>query len=93
MLRRFGSFALCFTHGFDVVSYFCESGGDFFLARGEMFVECVSGGGESVVEMEGLDLEGDLALDVFEAEFAGGGVTGLDEVKEVAVGVVVEEGE
>ena len=43
--------------------------------------------------MQGLDLERDLTLDVFEAEFAGGGVTGFYYVEEVAVGVVVEEGE
>jgi len=43
--------------------------------------------------VEGLDLDGDAALDVFEAEVAGRGVARFDDVEEVGVGVGVEEGE
>lgn len=58
-----------------------------------MFVERFLGGSEAVVEMEGLDLKGETALYVFEAEVAGGGVAGLDDVEEVGVCVGGEEGE
>lgn len=43
--------------------------------------------------MEGLDLDGDAALDVFKAEVAGCGVARLYDVEEVGVSVGVEEGE
>ncbi len=42
--------------------------------------------------MEGLDLGGEAAVDVVEAEVASRGVAGLDNVEEVGVGVGVEEG-
>ena len=43
--------------------------------------------------MQFRDLLREAALDVFDGEVAGGGVLGLDDVEEVAVGVLVEEGE
>lgn len=43
--------------------------------------------------MEGLDLQREAPLDVFEAEVACGGVSGFDNVEEVGVGVGGEEGE
>ncbi len=57
------------------------------MAGRQMFVEGFFRSGEAVVEMEGLDLKGDAALDVFEAEIAGCGVFGLDDIEEVAVSV------
>lgn len=63
------------------------------MAGCEVFVQCFFGGSETFVEMEGLYLHGDTALDVFEAEIAGCGVAGLNDVKEMAVSMVVEEGE
>lgn len=58
-----------------------------------MFVQRFAGGGDAVVEVEGLDLEGDAALDVFEAEVASSRVPGFHDVEEVGVCVGVEEGE
>ena len=58
-----------------------------------MAVQHLFAGRESVVEVEGLDLERETALDVFEREVSGCWVPGLDDVEEVAVGVGVEEGE
>lgn len=61
------------------------------MAGCEMFVQCFFGGGEAFVEMEGLYLHGDAALDVFEAEIAGRGVAWIDDVEEVGVSMVIEE--
>lgn len=63
------------------------------MAGCEMFVQSFFGGGEAVVEVEGLDLGGQAALDVFEGEVAGCWVAGFDDVEEVGVGVGGEEGE
>ena len=43
--------------------------------------------------MERLYLHGDTALDVFEAEIAGCGVARIDDVEEVGISMVIEEGE
>ena len=63
------------------------------MAGCEVFVQCFFGGGEAFVEMESLYLHGDTAVDVFEAEIAGCGVAGINDVEEVAVSMVIEEGE
>lgn len=61
------------------------------MAGCEVFVQCFFGGGKAFVEMEGLNLHGDAALDVFEAEIAGCGVAWIDDVEEVAVSMLIEE--
>ena len=63
------------------------------MAGCEVFVQCFFGGGEAFVKMESLYLHSDTALDVFEAEIAGCGVTGINDVEEVAVSMIIEEGE
>ena len=88
-----GSFTLGFAQGFDVGPKVGEGGGDLFMAGGEVFVERFFGGGEAFVEVEGLDLEGEAALNVFEGEIAGCGMAGIDDIEEVGVGVGGEEGE
>ena len=85
--------ALGFAHDLDVGPEVVEGGRDFLLAGGEMFVQEVLAAGEAFVEVQLRDLLGEAALDVFDREVAGGGVLGLDDVEEVAVGVSVEEGE
>ena len=85
---------LGFTQGFDIGPEVGERGGDFLLPRGEVAVQRLFAGGEAVVEVQGLDLEREAALDVLEGEVARGGVAGFDDVEEVGVGGVgVEEGE
>ena len=61
------------------------------MAGCEVFVQCFFGGGEAFVKMEGLYLHGYTAMDVFEAEIAGCGVAGIDDVEQVAVSIVIEE--
>ena len=63
------------------------------MARGEVLVERFPARGQSVVEMERLDLQRQTPLDVLEAEITGSGMAGLDDVEEVGVGVSVEEHE
>ena len=63
------------------------------MAGCEVFVQSFFGGGEAFVEMEGLYLHGDTAVDIFEAEIAGCGVAGIDDVEEMGVSMVIEEGE
>ena len=58
-----------------------------------MFVERFTARCEFLVEMQGLDLLPEAALDVVEAEIAGRGMSGLDNVEEVVVGRRVEERE
>lgn len=61
------------------------------MAGCEVFVQCFFGGGEAFVEMEGLYLYGDAALDIFETEIAGCGVAWIDDIEEVGVSMVIEE--
>ena len=63
------------------------------MAGCEVFVQSFFRGGEAFVEMEGLYLHGNAAVDVFEAEIAGCGVAGIDDVEEVGVSMSIEEGE
>lgn len=63
------------------------------MAGCEVFVQCFFGGGEAFVEMEGLDLHSHTAVNVFEAEIAGCGVAGIDDVEDVGVSMIIEEGE
>ena len=84
---------LGFPPGFDVGPEVGERGGDFLLPRGEVAVQSFFAGGESVVEVQRLDLEREPALDVLEGKVPRGGVPGFDDVEEVRVGVGVEEGE
>lgn len=58
-----------------------------------MAVQRLFAGREPVVEVKGLDLECESALDVFEGEVPRGGMPGIDDVEEVRVGTGVEEGE
>lgn len=58
-----------------------------------MAVEGFFACGEAVVEVHELDLLGEAPLDVFEGEVAGCGMAWLDDVEEMGVGVVLEEGE
>lgn len=91
---RLGAFPLlCFAQGFDVGPEVRERGTYFLLAGSEMSVQNLLAGGEAVVEMQGLDLECEPALDVFEGQVPGCGVPRLDDVEDVRVGVRVEEGE
>lgn len=62
------------------------------MARREVLVQDFLGGGEAVVEVEILNLDGDAALDVLEGEVAGCWVAGFDDVEEVGVCVGGEEG-
>ena len=84
---------LGFAQGFDVGPEVGERGADLLLPRGEVAVQRLLAGGEPVVEVQGLDLEREPALDVLEGEIPRGGVPGFDDVEEVRVGVGVEEGE
>ena len=61
------------------------------MAGCEVFVQCFFGGGEAFIEMEGLYLHGNAALDVFETEIAGCRVAWIDNVEEVGVSMVIEE--
>ena len=88
---EFGAFALGFSHRFDVGPEVGEGGGDLFVAGCEMLVQGLFARRQSVVEMQGLDLQRETALYVLEAEIAGCGMAGLDDVEEVGVGVGVEE--
>ncbi len=63
------------------------------MAGCEVFVQSFFGGGEAFIEMESLYLHGNAAVDVFEAEIAGCGVAGIDDIEEVAVSMGTEEGE
>lgn len=58
-----------------------------------MFVQDFFARGKTFVQMQGLDLEGEAALNVFKTEIAGSGMTRFDNVEKVAVGMGDEEGE
>ena len=82
---------LCFAQGFDVGPEVGECRGDFLLPCGEMAVQSLFAGCESVVEVQGLDLERESALDVFEGKVPRRGMAGFDDVEEMRIGMGVEK--
>lgn len=62
---RSGTFTLGLAHRFDIGPELRKRRGDFLLAGGEMLVEGFLALSEAVVEVEGLNLKGEAALDVF----------------------------
>ena len=62
-----------------------EGGADLLLSRREVLVECLLGVGEALLEVQVLDLRGQPAVDVVDAERAGGRVPRIHDVEEVRV--------
>lgn len=88
-----GAFPLRLPHGFDISPEAGKRGGDFLVTGGEVFVQQFFAGCETLVEMQGLDLQRETALDILEAEISRGGMSRFDNVKQVGVGVGGKEGE
>ena len=59
---------------------------DALSARGGVFVEDFTALADAFIQVEVGDLLGEAALDVFDAEAAGGGVVGGDDVEDAVVG-------
>lgn len=70
-------FPLCFAHRVDVRPEAVEDGADFLLARREVPVYCFPAFADTVIEVEFCDLLRESALDVFDGETAGAGMTGF----------------
>lgn len=87
-----GAVPLGRSHGFNVGPEAGKRGGNFLVASGEVFVQKLFAGCETLIEMQGLDLQGETALDILQAEIPRGWMPRLHNVKKMGVGVGGKEG-
>ena len=83
---------LSFAHGFDVGPEIIKGRRDFLLAGGEVLVESFSAYGKTFVEVELLNLLGEASVYVIHGQATGGRMLGLNDIEEVGVSVLTEEG-
>ena len=83
--------ALGFPHGFDISPKVIERRRDFFLARGEVFVQSFPARSKPFVEMQVLDLQCQTAVYIIHGQSSRRRVFGLHNVEEVGIGVFVKE--
>lgn len=79
-------------HGFDVGPETSKRARNFLLAGGEVFVQNLFAGCETLVEVQGLDLQRETALNILQAEISRRWMPRFHNVKKVGVGVGGKEG-